>query len=175
VNLRALLHRAEAGGPRRPVTAADVLVTAAQRRLAVTTLALLVGLLGAVGLTTALLAQQSLDASVDRTLDTAAGAELDRLKEASGTETSEGATPGASADGTETETEGSPAPGQPSVAPGGASDPDDHAPAAADTFFLYLDAGGSVVACPTLLRLPRRRSPAVTCGRSVRAMSACGC
>ena len=118
-------------------TAADRLVAVAQRRLAVATLALLVGLVGAVGVTTAVLAEQSLDDSVDRTLRAATAAELERV---------------------ETDAEAAPAASAAPVASAGAAaddnDEDDHAPAAADTFFLYLDNSGRVLANPEHIALP---------------------
>ena len=157
MNLPAALRRrrTHAGPGQRPAAPADRLVSTAQRRLAITTLALLVALLVVVGATTALLGQRSLDASVDRTLETAAVAELSRLHEATGPTGS--AAPGESGGGGEQESEQTPAASH--TAPGTqtaatlATDADDHAPAAADTFFLYLDASGAVVANPERVAL----------------------
>ncbi len=149
-----------------------------------TTLIVLFALLSAIGVTTAILAERSLDATVDRTLAAAAQAELDRLKEPS---------EGQSTD-TETETEGgttapsgaTPRAGEASTPSASATvpsvtaaDPDDHPPAAADTFFLHLDALGAVIANPE--RVPLRGLPdpsavaaATALGRDLRTIQAGG-
>jgi signal transduction histidine kinase len=170
---------------------ADRLVSGAQRRLAITTLVLLVGLVVAIGATTAIVAQQSLDASVDRTLDSAAIAELARLHEATGSEATGAAQPAESESASENEGESTApakrapapltaAPGSPGAPPPAstdvAADPDDHAPAAADTFFLYLDTGGAVVANPERVALPGlpdrgAARAAMSTGRDMRTIS----
>ena len=190
----------------RPSGTAERLVTATQRRLAVTTLLVLAALLGTVGITTAVLVERQLDASVDRTLEAAALAELDRLHEAAGA-------PGASAEpgeqgsgdgsvggsgateGSEQEGDGggptstpnraatpsparvTPAPVAIASLPSPSLDADDHSPAAADTFFLYLDAGGAVVQNPeriALAGLPDRAAvaSATAAGRDLRTVNA---
>jgi signal transduction histidine kinase len=171
------------GPSRARPAAADRLVTAAQRRLAITTLVVLAGLLVSVGATTAILAARQLDASVDRTLEAAAQAEIDRLRESSATgpAASEGAGPGESEGGQGDEGEASPVPTiAPTRAPAprpSSADADDHIPAAADTFFLYLDSAADIVANPervALTGLPDRAaaSSAATTGRDLRTIQA---
>jgi len=187
------LARARVGS--LPHASADRLVAAAQRRLAITTLALLVTLLAVVGATTALLAQQTLDASVDRTLETAAVAELERLHEAAGEGPTEQETepsgsgaatsPAVAAPEGSDETEeavSTPAaaasgPAAPGPSRAGGTDADDHAPAAADTFFLSLDVAGNVIANPArvaIVGLPDRAAAAAATltGRDLRTIRA---
>jgi signal transduction histidine kinase len=116
----------------------DRLLATAQRRLALTTLALLVVLIATVAATTAFVAEQSLDASVDQSLATAAQGELDRLHE-------EGGPLDRVEDGSDDA--GTSVPGGTGAA-AVVRDEDDHTPAAADTFFLDLDASGAVVGNP---------------------------
>ena len=169
-------------GPRRPErprpgasATADRLVSAAQRRLAITTLVVLAVLIAAVGVTTAVLASRQLDASVDRTLEAAAATELARLHEAGGgtggTGGTESARPGESEGEHEDPGEATPAPSPTAApartaapAPTATSEDDDRAPAAADTFFLYLDEAGTVVQNPERVSLPGLPDAAAAAG-----------
>jgi signal transduction histidine kinase len=153
-----------------------------------------VALVAATGITTAVLAARLLDASIDRNLETAAAAALAQLHESRGESvdpTGSGAAAQPSA-GTESEpdneagTEGV----EPTAAPGAAAatgtsaapvgeapDADDHPPAAADTFFLYLDQAGNVVGNPehvALAGLPVRDAvaSATATGRDLRTVDA---
>jgi signal transduction histidine kinase len=180
VNLQSVLDRRGLGTGRRARGTADRLIAAAQRRLALTTLALLVVLLAAVGITTALLAERSLDAAVDRTLETAAMGELARIQEP-GTETDGlGAATETEGTGTETESETGDTAATPAPRPTDrqtGSEQDDHAPAAADTFFLHLDASGSLLANPeriALAGLPDRAAAAAAtaAGSDLRTVTA---
>ncbi len=169
--------------PRASATA-DRLVSAAQRRLAITTLIVLAVLITAVGVTTAILAGQQLDASVDRTLEAAASTELARLHEANSRTSSESPTPEETEGEQEDQGEATPAPARtatplPTATPGPTATPedDDRAPAAADTFFLYLDAAGSVVQNPERVALPglpdrAAADRAVASGRDLRTVQA---
>jgi signal transduction histidine kinase len=173
-----------------PDAGAERLVTAAQRRLAVTTLVLLVALLVVVGAATAAVAQRLLDASVDRTLEAAATAELARIAERDGGEPAasgaSGSSSGESSEGENGAAAGDEGEGAGSA--GGASAPaataspiteatdlDDHPPAAADTYFLYLNQDAAVVSNPervVLIGLPDRAAfaAAMATGRDLRTV-----
>jgi signal transduction histidine kinase len=153
---------------------------------------LLVALVAATGITTAVLAARLIDASIDRSLETGASAALAQLHESRGDSVDPGTSvvigqPAAS--DSESENESDPGEAQPTAAPGNAApsaaigapspgaptDSDDHPPAAADTFFLYLDQAGNVIGNPervTLAGLPIRdaiTSAALT-GRDLRTV-----
>jgi signal transduction histidine kinase len=171
----ALPGRRVAAAHRRP----DRLLVVAQRRLAFTTLALLVGLLAAIGATTAVLATQSLDAAVDRSLDAAAQAELQRLHDAaseSGSSGSESESPGESE--SEDNSGATPAPTvRPSPIP--AEERDERTPSSADTFFLLLDASGRLLDNPERITLPglpdtTAAAAAAITGRDLRTHEAAG-
>lgn len=104
------------------------LLARTRRRLAVSTLAVIGALVVALGLATAVIGTTILDQEIDRALQTASAAYLERLSGeiASGEEEGE---PGATA-GEQGELQGS------------------------DTFFLVLDPAGTVVANPTGVALP---------------------
>ncbi len=97
--------------------AAELLVARTRRRLAALTLLLIAALLIGAGAITAFLGLSALDGNVDRSLQTVTRAVVDRL---------DGTLPGASTSGGED----------------GESGSEDRTIAGADTFFLYLDAGG---------------------------------
>jgi signal transduction histidine kinase len=171
------------GRPRPRATATpDRLVSAAQRRLAITTLVVLAVLITAVGLTTAILAGEQLDASVDQTLQAAASTELARLHEANGGASTESPKPGESESEQGDSGEGTPAPTRtvtPTAAPALTANPDDddRAPAAADTFFLWLDSAGTIVRNPERVALPGLPDPAAAAkalagGRDLRTVQA---
>jgi len=183
------------GRPRpRASATADRLVSAAQRRLAITTLVVLAVLIAAVGVTTAVLASRQLDASIDGTLEAAAATELARLHEASsgtgGTGGTESARPGETESDEGDAGEGTPAPAHTAApaatatptrsatpAPAATTEEDDRAPAAADTFFLYLDEAGTVVQNPERVALPGLPDPAAAAnaarsGRDLRTVQA---
>ncbi len=103
------------------------LIARTRRRLTLVTLALLAALVVGIGITTAIAGETALDSSTDRALENSANATLERLS---------GELPQAG-DG---EGEG--------------SDIAEHAPAAADTFFLVLDPAGKVVADPSRVAVP---------------------
>jgi signal transduction histidine kinase len=173
----ARLRRHAPSKPGRPADATDRLIDATRLRLAVLTLTLLTALLVGVGLTTAVLAQQELDSSVDRALAASVAAQLSALSDtgASSAPTNSDAPSSAGTSGDEqgghsgdsaTAAPASTGPvGTPSlVAIAGAPNPktgpstavqgdQEHDPASADTFFLYLDADGALIGNPGNVRL----------------------
>ncbi len=105
---------------RSPVAPEAELLARTGRRLTLLTLGLLAALVVGIGVTTVIAARAALDSSVDRALETSASATLSGL------------------DGE-----------LPTAGDGESGDTAEHAPAAADTFFLVLDPGGTVVADPS--------------------------
>ncbi len=102
----------------------DALIDAARRRLALVTLSLLVLLVVAIGIVTAVAGLRALDDDVDHALDSTASAAVARL---------EGELPVASSE---------------------AGDTEEVRPASSDTFLLYVDPRGRVVSDPGGVSLP---------------------
>jgi signal transduction histidine kinase len=157
------------------------LLVVAQRRLAFTTLALLVGLLAAIGATTAVLATQSLDDAVDRSLEAAAQTELQRLHDAASEKGSPGSESESESPGGDESEDGDGATPAPTVRPAASptEERDERTPASADTFFLLLDGSGRLLDNPERIALPglpdtTAAAAAVLTGRDLRTHEAAG-
>jgi signal transduction histidine kinase len=178
-----MVHLGRGPGPaaHRPGST-DQLISRTRLRLALVTMGLLTALIVGVGATTAVLALRALDDSVDRALDSAATAAVQRLGDTDSSGSPAGGS-GASAGSGGTEAEASNQPGSSAAADSGAdADGDrgqdvDHEPQAADTFFLYLDTHGAALADPgnvTLVGLPDATAVAAAAqtGRDLRTVAA---